>query len=302
MASYTATTRFMVISDTHDFKFGQAEKVGGKFCQPAPKCDVLLHCGDLTLDGDAESLKDSLRMLGSIKAELKLVIAGNHDMTLDCKYWRGRYPKFPEDHEEAMKVMKEQGATDAGITYLEEGLSSYTLKSGAKFTIYVSPYTPEYCGWAFPYERDQDRFNLAEKVTPGATSIAQTPIPDFPDVDIIMTHGPPKGIFDGTKSGLAGCDNLMRAISRAKPLMHCFGHIHEGYGAELVTWNEGKKLFGADAIQKESVQKNSYPEASKWPIKHGEETLMVNAAINNVNYRPVNSPWLIDLELQTWLS
>lgn len=33
------------------------------------------------------------------------------------------------------------------------------------------------------------------------------------------------------------------------------------------------------------------------PLRWGEETLFVNASIMNVNYRPVNAPWLIDLDL-----
>lgn len=33
------------------------------------------------------------------------------------------------------------------------------------------------------------------------------------------------------------------------------------------------------------------------PLRWGKETLFVNASIMNVNYRPVNAPWLIDLDL-----
>lgn len=29
----------------------------------------------------------------------------------------------------------------------------------------------------------------------------------------------------------------------------------------------------------------------------GEETLFVNAAIMDVNYKPVNAPWMVDLDL-----
>lgn len=68
-------------------------------------------------------------------------------------------------------------------------------------------------------------------------SIARNPVPDFPDVDILMTHGPPKGILDGCPQGNVGCRNLLRALRRAKPLMHCFGHIHEGNGVEIVDWD-----------------------------------------------------------------
>jgi hypothetical protein len=52
-----------------------------------------------------------------------------------------------------------------------------------------------------------------------------------------MTHGPPKGILDLTRSeDEAGCENLFTAIAHAQEQLHCFGHIHEGWGAEFVTW------------------------------------------------------------------
>lgn len=32
--------------------------------------------------------------------------------------------------------------------------------------------------------------------------------------------------------------NLFGAIARARPRLHCFGHIHDGWGAKMVTWRE----------------------------------------------------------------
>ena len=54
---------------------------------------------------------------------------------------------------------------------------------------------------------------------------------------MIMTHSPPRGIMDYTLSRQrAGCPNLFSAVARSRPRLHCFGHIHEGWGAKLVTW------------------------------------------------------------------
>ena len=36
----------------------------------------------------------------------------------------------------------------------------------------------------------------------------------------------------------AGCPDLFGAIARARPRLHCFGHIHDGWGAKMVTWRE----------------------------------------------------------------
>lgn len=77
----------MVISDTHNYEFGKKSHTGVPFQHPLPKCDVLLHCGDLTMNGELEKLEGVIKMLGSIDAELKLVIAGNHDRTLDGPHW-----------------------------------------------------------------------------------------------------------------------------------------------------------------------------------------------------------------------
>jgi Icc-related predicted phosphoesterase len=51
-----------------------------------------------------------------------------------------------------------------------------------------------------------------------------------------MTHGPPHSILDQVDGQNLGCPNLLHAVSRTKPLMHCFGHIHEGHGANIVIW------------------------------------------------------------------
>jgi len=296
----SVSTRFLVISDTHNFEFDSAS--GGAFSLPLPKVDVVLHCGDLTNVGGSFSFKNVLKMLGAIEAEKKLVIAGNHDLDLDKEYWRSSLQEGDdpeevkkehlEEHDAAMSIMTGPLAAAAGVTYLEEGTHSFTLKNGAKFTVYTSPYQPEFKNWAFGYERGEDRFNSSEQVADGVKSIAQNPVPDFPGVDIMMTHGPPKGILDECEQGSMGCENLLLATRRARPRLYCFGHIHEGYGTKLINWESGKE----DALT------NSYPEGNTVPIGFGKETLMVNAVIRDGKNEAVNSPWLIDLELPCTLS
>jgi hypothetical protein len=190
-----------------------------------------------------------------------------------------------------MEVLKGPLAKVAGVTYLEEGTHEFTLSNGATFKIYVSPYQPVFGNWAFPYDRDQDRFNLQHQSH--VTSIATNPIPDFgtEGVDIVMTHGPPKSVLDHCDDGDVGCESLLRAVARAKPLFHCFGHIHERYGAKMVTWEDGKIESHGDLLV------NACPESSNLLIKAGEETLIVNASIMDHNYHAKNAPWLIDLEL-----
>lgn len=250
-----------------------------------------------------EAYEGVIKMLSSIDAELKLVIAGNHDLSLDKPYWHRLVdPDDPQrlaEHEKGMHIMTGPLAQEAGVTYLEEGLHSFTLKNGANFTIYASPYQPEFCGYAFAYERDQDRFNFPHQTAPFVKNIAVNPVPDFPSVDIMMTHGPPEYILDWVAhppGATVGCHALLRAVSRARPLLYCFGHIHEAYGAKLVTWKDDKTLIGADAIERQSSHPK-IPQLTNWPVEFGKQTLMINAAIMDLEYKPTNAPWLVNLEL-----
>lgn len=93
--------KFMILSDTHNFDREEAEE-SCPLAQPLPKVDVVLHCGDLTQIGGLSAYKEALRMLGDIEAELKLVIAGNHDISLDKEYWNSHLDEDdePEEHDE----------------------------------------------------------------------------------------------------------------------------------------------------------------------------------------------------------
>lgn len=138
-------TRFLIISDTHSAL--PAVKHDGYDViprQPLPKADVLLHCGDLTMIGHLHEYEKTLDMLGSIDADLKLVIAGNHDITLDEVYYarKGQYmhnrtrtgydPSLPT---KARDMWLGERAKAGGVTYLEEGVHSFTLKNGAKLRV-----------------------------------------------------------------------------------------------------------------------------------------------------------------------
>lgn len=261
-------------------------------------------------------------MLHSIPAELKLVIAGNHDLSLDRDWWlnnpRGRHiddcRRRPDsDYETAREIWTGQEAEDAGVTFLDEGTHSFTLKSGAKFKVYASPYQPEFWGWAFPYQHHQDRWSSPQDEKPeGVENIAKNPVPDFPDVDVVMSHGPPHTVLDKTYTGEAvGCPHLLRAMARARPKIHCFGHIHEGWGVKLGTWND--KKTGADAgevfeyvedvrfdLERAKRERGVFVDASvggEHEVETGKSTLFVNAAIKDVGYNASQAPVVVDVDL-----
>ncbi|KAL8829379.1 MAG: hypothetical protein Q9170_006196 [Blastenia crenularia] len=266
--------------------------------EPLPSADVLLHAGDLTKFGYINEYEATIAMLASADAELKIVIAGNHDVTLDEEYYNSTGKKrfhrnMGEDLDVVKDMWKGEEARKAGIVYLEEGIRTFTLRNGARFTIYTSPYQPEFCDWAFPYQRSEDRFNPPN---------AKNPIPSWPDIDILMTHGPPEGILDeASKEEIVGCEHLLRAVKRCKPRLHCFGHIHEGWGAERMEWTENSEGEPLPIDQGKVISDRcvhvDVSDSSDRPLRWGQETLLINASIMDRKYKPSNAPWSVDLEL-----
>lgn len=157
----TVKTRILIISDTHSAPLqpaaeptnGAGDKNNARaFTSPLPAADVLLHCGDLTMIGRLDEYRACLDMLGSIDAPLKLVIAGNHDISLDGHFYHGmskgvgmsngkRMHKYDFDEkmpEQAAELWKGDAAREAGVTYLEEGLHEFELRNGARLKVGLS--------------------------------------------------------------------------------------------------------------------------------------------------------------------
>lgn len=142
-------TRFLILSDTHSATPSpDAYDSNAAFRVPLPRADVLLHCGDLTMVGHLFEYEKTLGMLESAEAGLKLVIAGNHDISLDGEYYErkgawmhrhgGHDPDLPR---KAREMWLGERAQRAGVTYLEEGTHSFTLENGARLRVrvYTSP-------------------------------------------------------------------------------------------------------------------------------------------------------------------
>ena len=113
------------------------------------------------------------------------------------------------------------------IRYLNHESAVITLKQDigprTTFKVFGSPYSPARGLWAFGYQPE------------AAPALwAQIPL----DVDITVTHTPPQYHCDESRDrGAAGCDSLRQALWRVRPQLAICGHIHEGRGAERITWD-----------------------------------------------------------------
>ena len=219
----TVSTKILVLSDTHGAALSPLD-----LREPV---DVVIHCGDLTEESKLEEYQGAVSMLKGIKVSLKLIIAGNHDWTLDDgMFWKKVAEMRPTEQDlelvedtygrigDARRILESEEAREAGIVYLDEGTHNFDLANGARLTVYASPYTSSTNDWAFNYDpREEHTWEIGS------------------DVDVAVTHCPPRGVPDYTSSReRAGSTGLFAAIARARPQMHCFGHIHEAWGAKLV--------------------------------------------------------------------
>ena len=200
-----------------------------------PDADVVIHCGDFTMLGQTAEIISFANWFAGLPHKHKIVVAGNHDRQFEhnagmAERW---LDLASEDRENP-------------IHYLRD---SEIVLEGVKF--YGTPWTPRFGGWSFMLDAD----GLAEKALR---------IPD--DVEVLITHGPPKDILD-----LSPYDNehagdtalLARVIQLRQLKLHCFGHIHDASGTARMA----------------SLRSNL-------PVM--QETWFCNAAICDEDYEPTN--------------
>ncbi|KAK6525372.1 hypothetical protein TWF694_005511 [Orbilia ellipsospora] len=208
----TKRTRFICISDTHNLSPYQP----GGFT--VPKGDVLIHAGDMTVQGSFEELERTVkwmkRLLDEGVVERVIVVAGNHDITLDPPFLTSHGHNFPSTSTSHFSLSL--FTHHPGITLLTHSATHIYLSSPSgphtHFTIFGSPYTPlhkrpvdKLCAesrWAFQY-------------TPYPSSQAESIWEGIPDkTDILITHGPPWGHLDYSRVELSTAINLPSSFTR----------------------------------------------------------------------------------------
>lgn len=160
--------------------------------------DVLIHCGDFAL-GDVDQaavLSDLDRWFAAQDFRHVICVGGNHDFLVEEKKIRGE------------QVFRH------AICLEDEGLEI------DGFTFFGAPWVPELRQWA-------------HFLTPSELQRAWERIPE--NLDVLITHTPPRGILDRSSRGKAcGCELLGARLASVPPRLHCFGHIHASAGTEQI--------------------------------------------------------------------
>jgi Calcineurin-like phosphoesterase len=212
-------TRIVCISDTHN----QTPTL--------PKGDVLIHAGDMTNQGTYTELRRQTDWLAKADFEAKIVVAGNHDITLDAAFYAkegapgGRFHPQRGQDEQDVRANRALVAECPGVTYLCHEEAHVVLEGlGVHFNVFGSPYSLKQGVWAFGYSAAEAEPLWAK-------------VPEH--IDLLVTHGPPKGLCDTSKEGGEdGCPALRQTLDRVRPRLLVCGHRHEGRGCRVLHWDD----------------------------------------------------------------
>lgn len=189
-----------------------------KFGFEIPDGDVFVFTGDISHNKLEDlNVKSFNKFLNSLPHKHKVIICGNHDFIFEQK----------DGHELI---------TGEGVHYLQD---EEIIIDGVKF--YGSPWQPWFYNWAFNLKRGKALADVWAK------------IPD--DVNVLLTHGAPQGILDVAPNGdVTGCEDLKVRLQSLKDLkLNCFGHIHCGYGIEVI---DGVTFVNASTCNEEYFPSN----------------------------------------------
>jgi len=243
--------RVVVLSDTHN------RVVTREHAAMIPDGDILIHCGDFTEDGTVAEIQAFNEWLGFLPHRFRVVIPGNHDLSCDplsyhenvkqCnRHRRGEHASNAQQR--ALKAMgaiggaaKEDKIDAAGWRQVlrDEYLSNAThYVEGQRFALDIpgkgtvqlaaAPHTDVI---AFTSMRAFAVSDEAQKI------VFDRVFPDdVPKLDILVTHGPPRGVLDTFLGMSIGSTALAEKLARMQslhnnaPRWHVFGHVHGARG------------------------------------------------------------------------
>lgn len=197
-----------------------ADPHGSLYTLKIPECDLLLLAGDVCPVDQSHEPSHQRKWLRNtftsflIKQPTERVvwIGGNHDFVCE-------EAGFYQVAQEISDNVRARGGPF--VEYLQDTYTTIEHPHLGTLKIWGSPWVPNLHSWAF-YSTD-DAFQLH-----AANILEEQP-------DILLLHGPPKGILDGISFyGHVGAPHMASAMQQALPRLVVFGHIHEGYGTEKI--------------------------------------------------------------------
>lgn len=227
--------KISVISDTHT-KHRGIEK------ESLPGGDIIIHGGDLMNSGRVEDdIWNFCEWYSKLPYKNIIFIAGNHDRLFEL--YPGRIQEILEEY--------------PNIIYLQDSFVEIPLEEDKKIKIYGSPWQPEFYNWAFNLPREgkelEERWNA---------------IPE--DSDIVITHGPARGILDVSGPPYSepdlGCPLLRKRLDIIKPKIHVCGHIHGGRG---YVYNNETHYFNASILDERYRYVNP-PYNFEWDLENNQ--------------------------------
>jgi len=273
--SSTGRIRIVCVSDTHN------DDLTGK----VPAGDVFLHAGDMTDDGTHEELETALRWIRKLPHQLKVVIAGNHDLALDSSH-SAYNPK-------TLALFTSSEVRDDGVVYLDPKRPDFIHND--LVSIYANPAQPDFL-------KSNYAFTYLPYPSPEATA-AWTSAPNVSrgPLEVWLSHGAPKGRLDKIDiPGLMGCEAQWRKVAAAMPLVCVFGHYHVSYGVERIVWPDLGVAKPDDEVVKSEILTDmncdGYYDLTN--LRPGKESAFINAAWmtgKKRNTQERNRPIVIDL-------
>jgi hypothetical protein len=160
--------------------------------------DAVFHCGDESHLGNPMRNEPECRAFFEwfcgLPIKTKFFVPGNHSTAFE----QGLVT--PDDYPSVHFLIHEAAVWDG-------------------WNLFGTPYTPLFFNWAYM------------KARPDLDAVWAT-IPE--QTDILLSHGPPKGILDVTRDWRSkepihvGSKSLTRhVLERIKPKLHAFGHLHD---------------------------------------------------------------------------
>jgi Icc-related predicted phosphoesterase len=157
-----------------------------------PVCDILIHCGDFCR-----------------------LHTDQHATLLDVDDW---FAELPVEDIICVGGNHDFPLERGEFAFRNARFLTDEMIDVAGLTFYGSPWCPDLMGFAYFLEEKQLKKRW-RRIPSG--------------IDVLITHTPPRGVLDLSSSGVdhLGCPHLRDAVTRVKPKLHTFGHVHASFGS-----------------------------------------------------------------------